>query len=291
MKTVLLTGATGFLGSCLLDALLKDGYRVVVLKRSTSNCWRIKHFSMHVKTYDIDLQDLDLVFTEQKIDFVFHTACSYGRKGESISEILAANVVFGLRLVDTCLKHNVETFFNTDTALPKHLNFYSLSKKQFAEWLQHVSNKIRIVNMKLDYMYGPKDDTSKFVPWVIQQLSQHVPEIKLMSGIQARNFIFIDDVVSAYMTVLRQVDLLPEVSDFEIGAGESIPMKKFLETLKVVYEGRNGEVPTQFNFGAIPYRKGEVMTVEMNSSSLENLGWQPKTTHEQGLFKMVEIER
>jgi nucleoside-diphosphate-sugar epimerase len=42
-KRVLLTGATGFLGSHLLEALLKQDYKVVILKRSTSDTWRINH--------------------------------------------------------------------------------------------------------------------------------------------------------------------------------------------------------------------------------------------------------
>ena len=51
---VLLTGATGFLGSHLLKALVSKGYEVVVLKRSTSDMWRLKGFEHTFKSYDID---------------------------------------------------------------------------------------------------------------------------------------------------------------------------------------------------------------------------------------------
>ena len=46
-KTVLLTGATGFVGSHLLERLLKKGYKVVCASRETSDLWRIKHFIEH----------------------------------------------------------------------------------------------------------------------------------------------------------------------------------------------------------------------------------------------------
>ncbi|MFK5948574.1 MAG: GDP-mannose 4,6-dehydratase, partial [Methylococcales bacterium] len=67
MKNILLTGATGFLGSHLLEALLNESYQVVILKRSTSDTWRINHLLEQVKSYDVDIQNLDLAFSEQSI--------------------------------------------------------------------------------------------------------------------------------------------------------------------------------------------------------------------------------
>lgn len=57
LKTILLTGATGFLGSHLLEALLKQHYNVVILKRSTSNAWRIQHLLDQVISYDVDTRN------------------------------------------------------------------------------------------------------------------------------------------------------------------------------------------------------------------------------------------
>ena len=52
--TILLTGTIGFLGSHLLKALVNKGYKVVVLKHSTSDMWRLKGFEHTFKSYDID---------------------------------------------------------------------------------------------------------------------------------------------------------------------------------------------------------------------------------------------
>lgn len=60
--TVLLTGATGFLGSHLLKTLVNKGYKVVVLKRSTSDMWRLEGFENAFKSYDIDHVPLQTAF-------------------------------------------------------------------------------------------------------------------------------------------------------------------------------------------------------------------------------------
>ena len=77
---VLLTGATGFLGSHLLKTLVSKGYEVIVLKRTTSDMWRLKGFENTFISYDIDQVPLQKVFEDQYIDTIIHTACMYGRQ-------------------------------------------------------------------------------------------------------------------------------------------------------------------------------------------------------------------
>ena len=122
---VLLTGATGFLGSHLLKALVSKGYEVVVLKRSTSDMWRLKGFENTFKSYDIDRVSLQTAFEEQPIDIVIHTACVYGRKGESIQKILETNLMFGIQLLNTAINFNLprlvrpRTLFGNDVQEPR----------------------------------------------------------------------------------------------------------------------------------------------------------------------------
>jgi len=287
-KTILLTGATGFLGSHLLEGLLEKGYKVVILKRSTSNIWRIKHLLNQVKSYDVDVQPLELAFEQQRIDAVMHTACHYGRNDDSIYQVVETNLMFGLRILDAGLKFNTTTFFNTDTLLHKHLNVYSLSKNQFVEWLKQQSDKIQVITLKLEHMYGPGDDITKFVPWVLSQLKSNSPEIKLTVGEQQRDFIYIDDVISAFMLLFEKSEALPDFSEFDVGTGTLTSVRDFIENLKVTYEKEIGTVRTQLNFGAIPYRDGEMMTVEVNNEKLKILGWQAKTLLDHGLRKTIK---
>mgnify|MGYP005625837217 FL=1 len=288
LQTILLTGATGFLGSYLFEALLSKGHKVVILKRSTSDIWRIEGLFEQCVSYDVDTQPLELAFEEQHIDVVMHTACHYGRNTDPMAQVVESNLIFGLQILDACLKFNTGTFFNTDTLLQKHLNIYTLSKKQFVEWLKQASKKIQVVNLKLEQMYGPKDDSTKFVPWVLSQLEANVSEIKLTLGEQKRDFIYIDDVVSAYLTVLEKSPGLENFNEFDVGTGQLVAVKSFLKNLKKIYEASFGLSNTSLVFGAIPYREGELMTVEINNQKLLDLGWNPRTKLKAGLTSTVK---
>ena len=239
---VLLTGATGFLGSHLLKALVSKGYEVVVLKRSTSDMWRLKGFENTFKSYDIDRVPLQTAFEEQPIDIVIHTACAYGKKGESMQEILETNLMFGIKLLNTSISFNSKSFFNTGTffnigALSyKYLNYYALSKKQFEEWLQVASDKIQVINLKLEHMFGEQDGNDKFTTWILNELKQEKPTIPLTAGTQKRDFIYIDDVVSAYLTCLEQVPQLKNFNDIEVGTGVLTPVKTFVTLVKSTLE-------------------------------------------------------
>jgi nucleoside-diphosphate-sugar epimerase len=286
-KTILLTGATGFLGSHLLEVLLRERYQVVILKRSTSDTWRIEHLLDQVKTYDVDQVPVEAAFEGQQIDAAFHTACNYGRNNDPISSVAETNLMFGLKLLEATIQFNTDTFFNTDTLLRKQLNDYTLSKKQFVEWLKKKSGKIQIINLKLEHMYGSKDDATKFVPWVISQLSSGAPEIRLTKGEQKRDFIYVDDVVSGYLLALEKSYRLPEFSEFDVGTGELVTVREFIENLKDAYEARFGKVSTKLEFGALPYRDGEMMSVKVDNRALSDLGWRCKTSRAEGIRKII----
>ena len=287
-QTVLLTGATGFLGSHLLEALIQEGYSVVVLKRSTSNLWRIEHLAGQYKSYDVDIQPIEQAFEEQCIDGVIHTACHYGRNGSALSEVVESNLLFGLKVLEMAINHQVTSFINTDSLLPRDLNPYSLSKKQLVDWLKQQSQKIQVINLKLEHMYGPKDDATKFLAWLVAQLQQNAPYINLTSGIQKRDFIYIDDVVSAFLCVLQNAESLSGFSEFEVGTGESIEVKTFVQNLKQVFEQFNGQTDTELNFGAVPYRHGEIMEFKVDNQAMRKLGWKPKVNLSQGLEKSLK---
>ena len=291
MKTILLTGATGFLGSHLLESLLKEGYAVVILKRSTSNTWRIQHLLDQVKTYDVDCEPLENAFKDQRIDAVIHTACQYGRNGEPIHQMVESNLMFGLKLLNAATFFNTVTFFNTDTLLQKHLNAYTLSKKQFGEWLRQQSEKIQVVNLRLEHMYGPKDDTTKFVPWVLSQLKQNVPEIKLTKGEQERDFVYIDDVVSAYLLVLEKTAQMGRFTELDVGTGRLTTVRTFVEALKTAYERRYGKSHTVLNFGALPYREGEMMTIKVDNTLLTDLGWAANMSIPAGITEIIRLKQ
>lgn len=286
---ILITGGTGFLGSYLIHSLLQNNYQVILVKRSTSNTWRINDIIDKIKCYDLDKSNIDIVFKEQHIDIVIHTACCYGRNYETMSQIVDTNIVFGIKLFESAVLFNTVTFINTDTLLQKHLNSYSLSKYQFVEWLKRGTGKIKIVNMKLEYMYGPNDDTTKFVPWVIEQLRQNKDRINLTKGKQRRDFVYITDVVSAYIKVLERINLLPQFVEFDVGTGKPITVYQFVSEVEKKYKTIYTENKTKLCWGIIPYRKGEMMKVSVNVNPLKAIGWKPEYSYQEGINNIISF--
>ncbi|MEG2898665.1 MAG: NAD(P)-dependent oxidoreductase, partial [Eubacterium sp.] len=102
---ILLTGATGFLGSHLLKKFVSEKYNVVILKRSTSNVYRIENELKEVKSYDVDRVELSQVFEEnEKFDAIVHTATCYGRQHESILQMEKTNLIFPLKLLENAVQ-------------------------------------------------------------------------------------------------------------------------------------------------------------------------------------------
>ncbi|OAM92859.1 Nucleoside-diphosphate-sugar epimerase [Pelosinus fermentans] len=292
---ILVTGATGFLGSNLIKALLKNGHEVCILKRSFSDAWRINEVLSQISTYDIDLCELEKPFKEQgKIDVVIHTATCYGRKGENIKKIIETNILFPLMLLEIASSYgtdvfiNVDTFFNINNGLYKYLNEYVLSKKHFLEWAKQFANtgKICLVNTRLEHIYGPHDDETKFTNYVIKSCLRNVSELQLTEGEQKRDFIYIDDVVDAYMLLIKQEgNQVKQFQEYEIGSGQSISIRTFVELVHTIAKSN-----TRLNFGALPYRENEIMISCANTGKLSGLGWRANVSLKAGISAIINEE-
>lgn len=291
MSKILLTGATGFLGSHLLKGLLeRTNFEIVILKRSFSDIFRIEEAlnNPRVKSYDIDKTELENIFEENKIETILHCATNYGRNNENISAIVESNLIFPLKLLQIGIKMGVKNFINTDTVIDKNVNHYSLSKSQFSDWLKEYSSQINCINVELEQFYGAFDNKTKFTTFIINQLLNNAEKIDLTLGEQKRYFIYIDDVVDAFLTIIENINKLKEsFTVFEVSSENNIKIKDFVLLAK---ELTNNKV-TKLNFGAVPYRENELMESKTDITLLKKLGWSPKISLESGLEKMINEER
>ena len=287
---ILITGATGFLGSHLLHQLLKvpGKHQVTVLKRSFSDVSRINSQLRSVDIFNLDQVSLSDIFCGAAYDVIMHCATNYGRQEVERSEMLETNLLLPLRLLEMGVAHGVRHFVNTDTLLDKRVSPYALSKRQFREWLQHFGVTINAITVTLEHFYGPQDDATKFVTFIIQSLLRGVPAIPLTPGEQLRDFIYIDDVVSAFMYILDSVGNKNNgYTEYEVGSGCSVSIRDFVTKVKYLCLNQD----TILNFGAIPYRPNESMNIQVNSLALRALGWQPLVNIDQGLRKTIETEK
>lgn len=281
---VLLTGASGFLGSNILQRLVDHGYDVIALRRRSSDMRRVTSITGRFEPLVIEDLLLKEIFSRYPVDIIIHCATDYGRKQSDPADTLESNLIFPLHLLHFGAENGVKCFINTDTILDKRVSHYSLSKNQFKEWLVVYSHEMHCINIALEHFYGPLDDPTKFVSYLINSLMKNVEKIYLTEGEQKRSFIYIDDVVDAFMKIIESVGYLPKTySHFEIGSESSTSIREFAELAKKL----SGAIHTELCFGAIPYRENEVMEVLVDTTAARKLGWVSRTTLEKGLAMTI----
>ncbi len=288
LKRVLVTGATGFLGSRLVRKFLELNYDVTILKRSFSDTRRISTCLQDLRAWDLDRGTVDQAFAALgPFDAVVHTATSYGRNGESAATVFDVNLAFPLALLQAAITSGTPQFLNTGTVLPPLMNPYALSKKQFEDWgrLFAGDGKIAFVNILLEHMFGPGDDDSKFTTFIIRSLAKNVPEIPLTPGEQQRDFVYIEDAVNAYVSLLGACSGKPGYEEFSLGSGEAVSIRSFVERVKNLTGA-----DTRLLFGEKSYRDHEVMLSRADISRLKSLGWHPVYSLEQGILETLEKE-
>lgn len=289
MKNVLITGATGFLGSKLASRLLEfpSEYSVTALKRLDSNTSRIDRLK-GLRMAEIGSDSLPGLFATAQFDIIVHCATDYGRNSVAQSDIIEANLLLPVRLLDLGIRHGVSAFINTDTMLDKGVSSYTLSKRQFRDWLEHFTDRVAGINVVLEHFYGAGDNQSKFVSGLIQDLLAQVPTIPLTPGEQRRDFIYIDDVVEAFIHILARVASTKSYcKEYQVGTGKSVTLRDFITT---TYE-LCGSPKTELNFGAIAYRHNEPMDVTVDLAPLKALGWKSRWSLRAGLAATIDEER
>ncbi|MBZ4036533.1 NAD-dependent epimerase/dehydratase [Flavobacterium sp. 17A] len=281
---ILITGGTGYLGSHIIKELLSKNYEVSVLIREKSSTKRLDSCAGKLKF--IDITNLEAFFVNRKVDGIIHIATNYGRKGESVLDVVNSNLYFPIRLLEFAIQNKVDYFINTDTSLPKNINPYSLSKAHFRDWLSIIPSEMKIINVIPEYFYGPNDDETKFITGMLHKFFRNEESIDLSEGIQKRDFIYIDDVVSAYMCLIENLNKIKHNTNIQLGSALTISLKNLVLLLKEMSCNRK----TVLNFGKIPMRKDDVLESKADVSYLLQLGWKPKISLEDGIRKIIELE-
>lgn len=288
MKRILISGVTGFLGSSLARAFLDSGYRVYGIKRRTSKLNRIIDIIDDIKLIDSDDIKLDESVQLIKPEIVIHTACDYGRNNKGVISLLETNLIFSINLLEASKKSKVNCFINTDSSLDKNVNAYSLSKSQFKEWGRYYSSEMRFLNLRIEHMYGVGDDNYKFIHWFVGQLKTSEVAIKLTSGIQLRDFIYIEDVVSAYLLIVKKYADFSMFFEIDIATGELVPVRDFLNEIVGVFKAKTISSCPELEYGAIPFRENEMMAAKVSPKILHKLGWTAKISRAEGISRILE---
>jgi nucleoside-diphosphate-sugar epimerase len=285
MKTILITGINGYLGSSLAKRYSKD-YKIIGLEYSLKDLFRLEGAQFEVYASKDGIPD-DL-FYNHSINGIIHTATFYGRNHESNGQITYANMYLPQLLLEKAIQNNCSFFINTDTVLDRFTSNYALSKKQFKDWLQFYANlkSIKVINLQLEHFYGPGTNISNFITSMVQKMLANETSISLTRAEQNRDFLYIDDLLNVYDMMLEKQTQFNYFEEFNVGTGINTNLKQILEFIKV-----NTKSNSVLEYGAISYRQNELMDSNNDITKLKELGWSHKFKIEEGLLQVIEFEK
>lgn len=303
IRTVLITGVAGFIGSHLAERLISDGVDIIGLKRSATDTWRIDHILEKMRLYDTDTCDLEEIFTENKIDCIIHLATYYTKQHSSLEEVekmIDTNVKFPAKLCQLAVGNHVKYFINTGTffeyALGKNepirecdekssYNFYASTKIAFSDILQFFSRDglLFSLDFKLFAPFGEKDN-EKLILFLIKSL-QHGTHVDFSGGEQRWNFTYVDDIVEAYVKALQKMPSLSEYyTPLNVGYDTTVTIREVAEKLEKI-SGKKFDIA----WGVKPYIPNEIFYANCDNSHLKRiLGWEQKFDIDSGLKKTFE---
>ncbi len=297
--TILLTGGTGFIGSHLIPKLLNEKYKIVLLKRTISNTWRIKEFIPKLKVYNVDRLNLfDSVFKANKIDIIVHLSGMYVKYHQNIQEVEEmnkVNITIPSKLLDTAVRFNLKGYVNTGSFFeykPTELtvsennsvepfNYYTSTKIAFEQILRFYTKqyKLKSITLKLFTPYGEKDNI-KIIPLIMKSFIDK-KSLAVTKGEQRLSFTYVEDIIDAYIKSIKYIIKQKKsfYETFNIGQNKTFSIK---EIVKMV-ENISG-IKSMVNLGIVPYHQNEIMFMKCRSNKAKRmLGWEPKFSIYDGL--------
>ncbi len=288
-----MTGGSGYLGSRVADFFQKKGYKITIILRSEKS--RSNHFNSKFDTIYLDDPSFDIKVSLLRIDYFINSAVEYGRDLNSESDCIWTNIFLPIRILNL-IKDTNFTFITFDSFYSKfpiecsiHMPGYVLSKRQLIDWLEVYNKKksIKIIVMYLEHLIGPNESITKFNGWFIEQCKLNTKEIQLTNGKQIRDFVFVDDVISAIdLTLLSSNKLDNKINKFEVGSGKGNTLRTFCE---LVHHKLNSTA--RINFGIVPTKENEILESIAKNQDLMKLGWTPTTDLESIVENVIKKQK
>lgn len=301
-KKVLITGSTGLVGSNLLRRCLKEGAEVHIITTSTSNRWRLKDVLDNIHEHCADLLDyihLAKVICAIEPEIIFHLA-AYGVYvyEEDVNKIMETNIMGTINLLNACKNIEFELLVNTGSVfeygiksvplkendLLEPVSNYGVSKTASTLYCQALAKRENrpIVTLRLFTPYGYYEKPPRLIPSAILScLNGESP--KLSSPDSVRDFVFIEDVVDAYLKVVENSNKA-KGEIFNIGYGKQYSVREVVDAI-VKLTGNKAEP----EWGSISDSRVDSKMWEANISKAKKmLNWQPEYNLNGGLRRTVE---
>ena len=304
MHTYLVTGAAGFIGSNLVQELVKQGKRVLALDNlSTGRLENIIPFLSDIEFIRGDIRDLDMVRKVMAgVEVVLHQA-ALPSVPRSISDPLASNevnVTGTLNILTAARDAKVarvvcassSSVYGNTTTLPKvevmpvdPLSPYAVSKLAAERYCRSFSQVYGLPTISLRYfnVFGPRQDPSSqysaVIPKLIAMMLEGKPPTIYGDGLQSRDFTYVDNVVRANL-IAAEAD--PSITGyFNVGCGTRFSLLDLVQQLNTILR-------TNLNPVHLPSLAGEVKDSQASIEKIRiALGFTPTVPFKLGLERTV----
>jgi UDP-glucose 4-epimerase len=297
---VLITGASGHVGSFAARRLLTDGHEVVAGVRASSDLWRLAEIIDSIELVPLDLATIAAhagLIAAIRPDVVVHAAWSGITAGSRDDpRHVAANVGGALELVRQAGEAGTRAFIGLgsqaeygphdvplrEDLTPEPVSLYGVAKLATADLTRSMCSSygIRWVWLRLTAAYGPMDDRAHLLPSVIQDLlAARRPAVS--AGTQAWDYLYVEDVAEAIRAVVR-TDAAEGI--LNLSATDAWTVRALVEEVRDLIDPE-----LQVGFGELA---GTAGSMRSDPSRLRELtGWEPKVALPEGLRATVEWER
>lgn len=300
--TVLITGAGGFVGSVLLRSIINDypQAKPYIFLRKSSNIWRINDVLKKVGVYEVDLEDelaVKRAVGRIKPEVVFHLA-AYGAypAQNSLEQAIRTNVLGTKNLLTAMEGVDYKLFVNTgssseygyknhpmkETDYLEPASYYAATKAaatQICTTYGNLNNR-PIVTLRLFSVYGPYEESGRFVPTAVLRAIKN-ETIDVVQG-PRRDFVYVGDVVDAYLDCLRLKNYKERIFNISSGIQTSI---EDTARLIVKLSGSRAKIAV----GAYKPRPWDTsFWVGRNTLAKRVLGWRPEHTLREGLTETID---
>lgn len=297
IKRILITGATGYIGSNLARHLLNRGYEVHAIVRGSSKLHLIEDISDKLKLHVFNGQTSGLykIFHAAGPSLVIHLASRFvsEHKQEDIEDLINSNVLFGTQLLDAASAYGVKYFINTGTVWQNYMgeeynpvNLYAATKQAFEAMAKFYleSSGMRMITLKLMDTYGPFDPRPKLIN-LLKKIAVSGEKLDMSSGEQEIGLLYIEDVVRGYGSA---TDLVQKLEAGDHRTYLLAPEKYYkLRDVVRIFEEVSGK-RLNISWGARSYRNRELMQIPANAPPIPGGGGQ--VSLEEGIRKMLELE-
>ncbi|MGQ9662695.1 MAG: SDR family NAD(P)-dependent oxidoreductase [Kiritimatiellia bacterium] len=308
---VLVTGAGGFIGSHLVDMLVREGYQVRALVRYNSqNSWHnLDHLPKEVlSSVEVIVGDVTDAFAMDKAvqgcEMVFHLAALIGIPYSYIAPAayVATNVVGTLHVLEACRRHGARLIhtstsetYGTAQYVPideKHplvgQSPYSASKIGADKLVEsyYLSFDLPMCIVRPFNTYGPRQSARAVIPTIITQALTH-GELDLGNLDPVRDLTFVTDTARGFVAAARSDRVLGQVVNLGVGVGFSVG-----EVVAKVGTILGMELVPRRDVARVRPEKSEVQRlISDNSRMRQDTGWSPQVDLDSGLRQTIEYIR